>query len=162
MVVEMTENIIAMMSLVEIWNWITSAQIDYDVFWMYPIIWLGISATLLISTFLLYIAIMHMKKLRDRLLDGSRVVRWVCYFLIATGLISNTMLNWWVLTITYYELPVGLTFKGWNKLPTFRIETMSTFRIVRHKYESDGLRNKQSLFWCRQWLEPFDIAHCEK
>ena len=126
----------------------------------YILIWAAVSATLLLSTFLLYIAIMHMQKLRVQLTDGSRIVRWVCYFLISIGLISNTALNWWFLTIMYYELPFGVWIKK-GKL-TFRIETMSTGRIVRHKYESHGFRHNQSMWWCKNWLSPFDFDHCDK
>lgn len=133
-----------------------------DYLLLYFLTWFGISGTLLTTTFLLYIAIMHMNKVRDTILYGSGVVRWVCYFLLACGLVSNTLLNWWFLTVTYYELPIGLKFMGWTKLPKLRIETLSTGRIVRHKYESDGLRNMQSLYWCKNWLTPFDIGHCEK
>ena len=126
---------------------------------LYFLIWLATSATLLPLTFLLYIAIMHMRKERDRLMDGSRLVRWVLYFLIAGGLISNTLLNWIFYSVAYLELPFGVSLRG-GKIK-FRVETMSTGRIVRHKYESSGWRHKQSMWWCQHWLTPFHLTHCE-
>ena len=126
----------------------------------YILIWAAVSATLLVSTFLLYIAIMHLQKVRKQIMDGSLVVRWVCYFFVLLGLISNTALNWWFLTIAYYELPFGAWIKK-GKL-VFRMETLSTGRIVRHMYESDGLRQKQSIWWCAHWLSPFDFDHCKR
>ena len=130
------------------------------IIFLYILIWAAVSTTLIISTFALYIAIMHMQKLRKQILDGSLVVRWICYFLIALGLLSNTALNWWFLTVTYYEPPFCVWYKS-GKIK-FRIETLSTGRIVRHMYESDGLRQDQSIWWCTHWLTPFDIDHCKR
>jgi len=127
---------------------------------LYLLVWAAVSATLLLCTFTLYIAIMYMKKLEVKLLYGAGIVRWVCYLLIAIGLVFNTALNWWFLTIAYYELPFGAYVQ--NRQIKFRIETLSTGRIVRHKYESDGFRQIQSLWWCEHWLTPFDIEHCLK
>jgi len=119
---------------------------DYQ-YWLYPLIWIWVSAVLLLTTFVLYVAIMKMNEVRDTLFSGSVIVRWTCFALLALGLASDTLLNWWFLTITYCELPR---------------EFLSTARIRRHKFKSSGFRQVQSLWWCDNWLTPFDIGHCKE
>ena len=102
---------------------------------------------LLVGTFLLYVAIVKMNEVKDTLFAGSLIVRWICFSLLAAGLVFDTLLNWWFLTVTYYEIPR---------------EFLSTARITRHKFNSGGFRYIQSLYWCKNWLTPFDIGHCDK
>jgi hypothetical protein len=113
---------------------------------IYLLVWAGVSVSLLIGTFLFYVALMKMRDVQAAIFDGSIVVRYTCWFLLIGGLIFDTLLNWWFLTITYYEIPQ---------------EFLSTARIVRHKKQSNGFRQIQSLYWCKYWLTPFDIHHCD-
>ena len=73
-------------------------------------------------------------------------VRWTCYAIVFVGLVLDTLLNWFFLSVTYLELPH---------------EFLATRRVVRHKYHSRGWRHLQSLWWCKNWLAPFDARHCE-
>lgn len=113
----------------------------------YLLIWLVASVTLFVSTFVFFVAIMKMREIKDHifLLHGS--VRWICYLILFIGLILDTLLNWIVLTVAFAELPR---------------EFLSTSRVIRHKYHSTHWRQDQALWWCRNFLSPFDEKHCEK
>jgi hypothetical protein len=109
--------------------------------------WFGFGLSLLITTFVCFAAIMKMRDIQDDLLRLHWSVRWCCFFILFCGLILDTMLNWVVLTILFYEIPH---------------EFLSTTRIVRHKYESNGLRQTQAMWWCENFLTPFDGNHCKR
>lgn len=109
--------------------------------------WILISIGLFISTFVCYVAIMKMREIRHEIYALHWSVRWVCFFILFVGLILDTLLNWVLLTVAFLEPPQ---------------EFLSTARVIRHKYESTGWRQKQAMWWCKQFLTPFDLKHCEK
>ena len=111
--------------------------------------WAGISAALFIATFIFFLAIIKLQEANDSgLLDSVHLtVRWLAYTILLAGLILDTLLNWVFLTVTFLEFPK---------------ELLCTSRVVRHKYRSQGWRHAQSLWWCRNWLSPFDNGHCVK
>jgi len=112
------------------------------------LIWACISAVLFILTFIFYLAIIKLQETNDSgLLDCVHfTVRWIAYAILLFGLILDTLLNWIFLTVTYLEFPR---------------ELLSTARIVRHKYHDNGWRHCQSIWWCKNWLSPFDLHHCD-
>jgi hypothetical protein len=114
---------------------------------MVILIWLAIAATLFVSTFTLYIAVMKMREVQDHIFQLHWSVRWVCYLILLVGLIFDVLLNWIVLTVAFYEFPR---------------EFLSTARVVRHKHHSGGFRKIQAEWWCKHWLTPFDKSHCDK
>ncbi|OYY45383.1 MAG: hypothetical protein B7Y56_05525 [Gallionellales bacterium 35-53-114] len=111
--------------------------------------WACISAVLFVLTFIFYLAITNLRDTKDagRFETVHLSVRWTCYAILFAGLILDTLLNWIFLSITYLEFPR---------------EFLSTARVVRHKYHGHGWRRAQSIWWCRNWLSPFDLRHCEK
>ena len=111
------------------------------------IYWSLISVALFMSTFVCYVAIMKMREIRYEIYKLHWSVRWVCFFILFVGLILDTLLNWVLLTVAFLEPPQ---------------EFLSTARVVRHKYESTGWRQKQAIWWCKNFLTPFDKSHCEK
>lgn len=120
--------------------------------------WLWISILLFIGTFTIYVAIMKIREVKDRLWRLHWPVRWVCYLILAIGYVSDTMLNWIACSASYLELPK---------------EILTTTRVSRHKNNPSGKwlfwefewlknwRHKQSKYWCQHWLQPFDSAHCD-
>ena len=112
-------------------------------------IWAGISVVLFVSTLIFFLAVIKFRDAQDSglLKDVHFSVLWVGYSTLAVGLILDTLLNWIFLTVTYLELPR---------------EFLATARLVRHKNKSNGWRKSQSLWWCKNWLTPFDILHCGK
>ena len=115
--------------------------------WLYLLIWLGTAATLFVSTFVFFVAIMKMREIQDKIFTLHWSVRWICYLILFVGLILDTLLNWILLTVAFYEFPK---------------EFLSTSRVVRHKHHSEGFRKIQAEWWCRNFLQPFDPRHCEK
>lgn len=113
----------------------------------YFIIWLGVAVALFVLTFVAFVAIMKMREVKDEIFRLHGSVRWICYGILFTGLILDTLLNWIVLTVAFLELPR---------------EFLSTTRVVRHKYHSTHWRQDQAMWWCRNFLQPFDTKHCEK
>lgn len=115
--------------------------------YLYALIWAETAATLFISTFVLFVAIMKMREVQDHIFLLHWSVRWVCFLILFFGFILDTLLNWIVLTAAFMELPR---------------EFLSTSRVVRHKYHSTHWRHDQAMWWCRNFLSPFDPNHCEK
>lgn len=122
---------------------VTTEQLFYFIVIMS---WLYVSILLFIGTFTLYVAIMKMREVKDRLWRLHWPVRWVCYLILLIGLIFDVLLNWVVCTISFLEFPR---------------EFLTTSRVVRHKYQSTGWRQAQAKYWCEHWLTPFDNKHCE-
>jgi hypothetical protein len=110
--------------------------------------WACISAVLFVLTFIFYLAIIKLQETNDSgLLDRVHLtVRWLAYSILLVGLILDTLLNWIFLTVTFMEFPR---------------ELLATTRIVRHKYHGKGWRHLQSIWWCKNWLSPFDLDHCD-
>lgn len=111
------------------------------------IYWSLISIALFIGTFVCYVAIMKMREIKHEIYKLHWSVRWVCFFVLFVGLILDTLLNWVLLTVAFLEPPQ---------------EFLSTSRVIRHKYESTGWKQKQAMWWCSNFLNPFDKTHCEK
>ena len=110
-------------------------------------VWVGVSLTLFISTFLFFVALMKMREVQDHIFLLHWSVRWTCYLILFVGLILDTLLNWIVLTVAFLEIPH---------------EFLSTSRVIRHKYHSTHWRQDMALWFCQHWLTPFDSRHCEK
>lgn len=102
--------------------------------------------TLVIATFVFFVAIMKMREVKDAIFQLHGSVRWVCYLILLIGLLLDILLNWLVLTVAFAELPR---------------EFLSTTRVVRHKYHSTHWRQDQAKWWCKHWLTPFDKSHCD-
>jgi hypothetical protein len=114
---------------------------------LYILIWALTSVSLFIGTFVFYVAIMKMREVKHEIYRLHGSVRWVCYFILFIGLVLDVLLNWVLLTVAFLEPPQ---------------EFLTTSRVIRHKYESRGWRQKQAMWWCEHWLTPFDKSHCEK
>jgi hypothetical protein len=110
-------------------------------------VWLTTAFYLFVATFVCYVAMMKIREIKDHIFELHWSVRWVCYCILAVGLILDTLLNWIVLTVAFLEFPR---------------EFLSTTRVVRHKYHSTHWRQDQALWWCKHFLTPFDSKHCEK
>jgi hypothetical protein len=111
------------------------------------LIWAATAVTLFVSTFAFYVAIMKMREIQDHIFLLHWSVRWACFLILFIGLILDTLLNWVVLTVAFYEFPR---------------EFLSTARVIRHKHHSEGFRKIQANWWCRNFLTPFDKSHCEE
>lgn len=136
--------VIDMMNLLEIWNWLSDTGVSWA---LIGLVWLSISITLFVSTFVFYVAIMKMREVQDEIYRLHGSVRWVCYLILFIGLVLDVLLNWIVLTVTFMEFPR---------------EFLSTARVIRHKYYSTHWRQDKALWFCKHWLTPFDKSHCEK
>lgn len=136
--------VIDMMNLIEIWGWLSDTGVSYA---LIGLIWLGVAIALFVATFVFFVAIMKMREIQDEINQLHGSVRWVCYFILFVGLILDVLLNWVVLTVAFMEPPQ---------------EFLSTARVIRHKYYSTHWRQDQAYWWCKNFLTPFDIRHCEK
>ena len=119
--------------------------------WCLSMIWLlGTIATLLLflGTLTLYISVMVLRDMRDsgELAKLHWSLTWAAYSLLGVGLMFDMLLNIGPMSIAFLELPKELLLTG---------------RIRRHKFNSAGWRHKQALWWCKNWLTPFDRKHCE-
>jgi len=110
-------------------------------------VWASTVVFLFISTFVCFVAIMKMREVKDEIFRLHWSVRWVCFFILAVGLVLDTLLNWVLLTVSFLEFPR---------------EFLSTSRVVRHKHNSTHWRKDQALWFCKHFLQPFDERHCEK
>ena len=133
-------------------------------------IWLlGAIATLLLflGTFGLFIAIMRLRDMRDsgELAKLHWSVTWAAYALLNIGLVFDMLLNLVPMSVLFFELPhIRFALRFWYWLPyphPTELELLVTGRVRRHKKHSTGWRNTQALWWCRNWLTPFDRKHCE-
>lgn len=105
--------------------------------------YLALSYALISATWLLYVAIMHLRVVRDR--EGLTLPQKIMgYPLLIIGLICDTLLNWIVVSVLLLELPR---------------EALTTARF-RRWYRDTSWRGKQVRWWCRHFLEPFDAGHC--
>ena len=111
------------------------------------LIWIGGAATLFVSTFIIYVAVMKMREVQSEIFRLHWSVRWVCFLILFIGLVLDVLLNWLVLTFVFLELPR---------------EFLSTSRVIRHKYHSTHWRHDRALWFCVNWLTPFDERHCKK
>lgn len=110
--------------------------------------------TYLIASFLLFwltavffTSVMHFKQVRDSgVLDTLNwTSRAVAYLTLYVGLVLDVLLNIFVMSVVFVELPK---------------ELLTTSRIRRHKFGSQGWRKRVALWFCRNYLTPFDSGHC--
>ena len=114
----------------------------------YLLSYIGIAYLLFLLTAVFYIAVMSLKRLRDsgELAKLHWSVTATAYTLLAIGLVLDALLNWIVMTAVFLELPH---------------EYLTTARVRRHKFTSIGWRNRIALWFCKNYLTPFDKCHCE-
>jgi hypothetical protein len=107
-----------------------------------------ISFLLFWLTAVFYVAVMHFKMVRDSgVLDTLNwSSRAIAYLTLYVGLVLDALLNIIVMTVVFLELPK---------------EILTTSRIRRHKFGSQGLRKRVAIWFCRNYLTPFDKNHCE-
>jgi uncharacterized membrane protein YhaH (DUF805 family) len=110
--------------------------------------YVAISIALFLLTAVFYIAVMKLRDVRDsgELAKLHWSVTVTAYTLLWIGLVLDMLLNWVVMTLVFVELPQ---------------EVLTTQRVRRHKFHSTGWRQKVALFFCRNYLTPFDANHCE-
>lgn len=93
-------------------------------------------------TWLFYVALMHLKRYRDRL---HPFAKFNAYILIAIGLPLDVLVNWIVGTILFLEIPREILF---------------TTRLSRHK-KGRGRKQRLAVWLCSHLLDPFDNGnHC--
>lgn len=99
-------------------------------------------------TALFYVAVMHFKLIKDspRWADLHWSTKLLGYSMLYPGLVLDMLLNVFVMTVVFIELPQ---------------ELLTTSRVRRHKFNSGGWRYRVSVFFCRNYLTPFDRNHCE-
>lgn len=99
-------------------------------------------------TAVFYVAVMHFKQVRDSgVLDTLNwTSKLVAYSTLYIGLVLDMLLNIFVMTVVFLELPK---------------ELLTTGRIRRHKFGSRGWRKRLAIWFCRNYLTPFDKRHCE-
>ena len=109
------------------------------------LIWFFSSVTLFVGTFIFYLAVLKLRDSQDMIWRAHWSVRWLGFSILFVGLVLDTLLNWVVMTVLFYEFPQ---------------EFLTTARVIRHKKHSNGFRQMQAIWWCKHWLVPFDEAHC--
>jgi len=107
---------------------------------------IGIIYAFMVITFLFYLALMNLKRNKDKI---SRPM-WIAVFPVYVGgIIANIVLmNFVVGTLFFLEIPRELVF---------------TDRVKRHNYDSDGWRNDVANWFCANVLDPYDpdpMGHC--
>lgn len=89
-------------------------------------------------TWVQYLSIMNLKRNRDKLTKPAKVI---AYPLLVIGLITDMIYNIVVGSILFVEPPKELLF---------------TSRLKRHINESTGWKQKLALWFCKNFLNPFD------
>jgi hypothetical protein len=112
------------------------------------IIYLIFSLVLFLATASLYISVMKLRELRDsgELNRAHWSLTVVAYTLLGVGLVCDMLLNWMVFTVVLLELPQ---------------EVLTTARVRRHKFTGTGWRQSVCIWFCTNFLKPFDANHCE-
>lgn len=96
---------------------------------------------LAVLSWLFYLAIMHLKRVRD---DLHPVAKAHAYLLLSAGLVLDVVLNAVVGSVLFLEPPR---------------ELLLTSRLKRLK-RGDGWRAKLADWVCEHLLEQFDEGHC--
>jgi len=105
-------------------------------------------------TWMLYLAIMNLAYNRGKITLPAKIFGVPWFFL---GLLLDFLLNTFIGTIDFRELP------KW-KFPNFlEGETLFSGRVSRHKKESTGRKQIRAIWWCENFLDPFDFKgpHCK-
>lgn len=99
-------------------------------------------------TAVFYVAVMHFKQVRDSgVLDTLNwTSRAIAYLTLYVGLVLDLLLNIFVMTVVFVEPPK---------------ELLTTSRIRRHKFGQSVWRKRVAIWFCRNFLSPFDAKHCE-
>jgi hypothetical protein len=97
---------------------------------------------LMLVTWLFYVAIMHLKEVRDDLHPVATVNG---YILLGIGLPLDVLLNVVVGTIVFLDPP-----REW----------LLTARLKRYKIQTFGWRSATSWWLCEHLLNQFDEGHC--
>ena len=113
----------------------------------YRMTYLLFSVGLWWATWIIYIAVMSLRTLRDNgtFYELNWSVRWLAYVTLYVGLVLDALLNVLVLSVLFLELPK---------------EILSTARVRRWKKSGYGYRKNLACWLCKQWLTPFDARHC--
>lgn len=100
-------------------------------------------------TAVFYTSVMHFKLIRDTQPDVWAAMHWtskvIGYLTLYVGLVLDAVLNL-VLSVFLLDLPK---------------EILTTGKIRRLKFGKEGWRKRVALFFCRNYLTPFDKNHCE-
>lgn len=97
---------------------------------------------LTVLTWLFYLAIMHLAKVRHQL---HPVAKAHAYGLLAIGLVLDAVLNAVVATVVFSDLPQ---------------EWLLTQRLKRYKTGRPGWRRNAAWWICEHLLNQFDEGHC--
>lgn len=100
------------------------------------------------NLWILYLAVMNLQKARD----NHRLSK-LAYYLglpaLWLGLLLDFLTNMTVMTVLMLEFPR---------------ELLVTARVIRHKWDGEGYRQKLAAWLCDNLLDPFDPTgcHCKK
>lgn len=99
-------------------------------------------------TAVFYTSVMHFRIVRDSgVLDTLHwSSRGIAYLTLLVGLVLDFLLNVLVMSVVFVELPK---------------ELLTTSRIRRHKFGQSVWRKRVAVFFCNNYLSPFDAKHCE-
>ena len=102
-------------------------------------IYLGISLASFYLLWILFLAVMNLKRVKDAgLLSKTALVLGTPVLIF--GLIVDALVNWFVMTLVLLEMPK---------------ESTVTARLKRHNKDSGGWR-KAVVLWMEPLLDPFD------
>lgn len=103
---------------------------------------------LFLGTAALFISVMKLRSMRDsgELAKLHWSVTWVAYSLLYIGLVFDSILNAIPMTIVFLEFPH---------------EWVTTARMRRQKFFGTGWRQARAIWFCTNYLKPFDPNHCE-
>lgn len=118
--------------------WGTIAKIALSPQWLW-VLWVY---AFIVTTWLFYVAIMHLIQVRDRLHPIAKIH---AYVLAGIGVTLNAILNIVVATVLFADLPR---------------EPGLTKRLKRYKKGPEGWRKKVAVWICEHALDQFDSGHC--
>jgi len=100
---------------------------------------------LFVVTWVLYLAVMNLRRNRDKLTPAAKVIAYPVAFI---GVLVDAVFNIILGTLFFLELP-----KEW----------LFTHRLERHIKESLGYRKRFARWFCVNLLDPFDPdgVHCD-
>jgi hypothetical protein len=106
------------------------------------------SIYLFLGTATLFISVMKLRDMRNtgELAKLNWSATWVAYALLYIGLVFDMLLNMVVMTVVFLELPQ---------------ELLTTSRMRRQKFFGSGWRQALAIWFCTNYLKPFDPNHCE-
>ena len=94
-------------------------------------------------TWLLYMTLMHLRRVRDRL---SRPVQWIAWPAVALGVVCDVLLNLLVASVLFIDPPR---------------ELLLTARLKRYQKKPGTWRAQLARWVCHHLLNPFDEGgHC--